>query len=146
VLWGAASRRNAAPLTADRYEKRKLNYTAVGRCTQVHRAHREGPTGRIFSMDTGDDMGGMQMNESAIDEVNLVYVAATRAKRQLLLNPDLTRFMQGDNRLSQVTAPVCAGCSLHVNSRTQVPQKLTGLISLYTSPISIFSVPIQTVP
>jgi hypothetical protein len=33
-----------------------------------------------------------------------------------------------------------------VNSRTHVPQKLTGLISLYTNPVSILSVPIQTVP
>jgi hypothetical protein len=31
-------------------------------------------------------------------------------------------------------SPVC------VNSRTHVPQKLTGLISLYTNPVSILSV------
>jgi hypothetical protein len=34
---------------------------------------------------------------------------------------------------------------VQVNSRTHVPQKLTGFISLYTNPVSILTVPIQTV-
>jgi hypothetical protein len=36
--------------------------------------------------------------------------------------------------------------TLQVNSRTHVPQKLTGLISLCTNPASISSLPIATVP
>jgi hypothetical protein len=35
---------------------------------------------------------------------------------------------------------------VQVSSRTHVPQKLTGSISLYTNPVSISSVPIRTVP
>ena len=35
--------------------------------------------------------------------------------------------------------------TVQVNSRTHVPQKLTDLISLSTNPVSILSVPIQTV-
>jgi hypothetical protein len=35
---------------------------------------------------------------------------------------------------------------VQVNSRTHVPQKLTGPVSLCTNPVSILSVRIQTVP
>ena len=39
----------------------------------------------------------------------------------------------------------CIDAHSHVNSRIHVPQELTGLISLYTNPVST-RVPIQTVP
>jgi hypothetical protein len=49
----------------------------------------------------------------------------------------------GKDTLVAVAAESAAAQVL-VNSRTHVPQKLTGLISL-TNPVSILSVPIQTV-
>jgi hypothetical protein len=44
------------------------------------------------------------------------------------------------------SAPKIPRGYLRVNSRTHVPSRLTGLISLCSNPVSILSVPIQTVP
>ena len=52
---------------------------------------------------------------------------------------------ENDNDPAAISAMMRAH-KVQVNSRTHVPQKLTGPVSLCTNPVSILSVRIQTVP